>query len=700
MPLFFGLDDPLVENRNQGAESIESIEKFVSILRGQEKTAMENVVTADETSGHKIRISSFEGLDLHQYRLAKAENCRQYHECCKSGCREMVNAADIVIRQQCIPLGVLWRKCFPSKPYDCEKSQRRLLQMPVACIRFQHGLVVVQKSRSNSYSGVISEILQMNKMTLVTGNTKKEVFLEKESCQDLLKSATATSEVQRLKHVISSTHNLSQREARNLGIRNLRKRAKQVEEVTKVVRTIRSKHKYFAKVEQRVFLDSQGVDYHEYLSSDSDTESHSSSESEYECTETKDSKRTSLVPLDIEETLLGKKNSITTAYTEANVVSERGRGKDDIDVKASTAMALEILKELKFNWFALVTSLEPEFSSQGYTQEDFDNFLMDFASQLQNLELSDEELKLTEQSRVAYLDEMLVKEARSEIIVEENTENYPTDNVEVADVDGETIHLGLRRIKDKARKRARAEVEACGFFKKAGCSRPDAITKRHPDIGEVMEKMVADADIGADKWRRTGVYTFSGDTKKEKRITFRTLADKLSNHYNEKISYGTVVQLCIPRNKRKLSRKRYKGVANIKYQRARKGFNIKLNPDAKWSRSFYKCLDKLQRDGQHILLLNRDDQAGFRLDSTYTHKSSPSFTIDSPSLTTHTDFLNKHPTQLQTTSYNFSSTSTTSEVCCGVVKASAINEKNPSQHAADLKKSKSFHQYFARQMNV
>lgn len=105
----------------------------------------------------------------------------------------------------------------------------------------------------------------------------------------------------------------------------------------------------------------------------------------------------------------------------------------------------------------------------------------------------------------------------------------------------------------------------------------------------------------------------------------------------------------------------------------------------KWSRSLYKCLDKLQKDGQHILLLNCDDQAGFRLDSTYTHKSTPSLNVGSPSLTTHTDFVGKHQSQLQTTSYNFSSTTTTSEVCCRVVKASGLQGKNPPQQAADMR---------------
>lgn len=191
-------------------------------------------------------------------------------------------------------------------------------------------------------------------------------------------------------------------------------------------------------------------------------------------------------------------------------------------------------------------------------------------------------------------------------------ENDLSSNETVDDNDREAIQIKLSQIKDKARKRAQAKIEGSGLFQRKSAHRMDAIEKRHPDIGEVMEKMVPEADVGADKWRRTSVYTFSGDTKKEKRITFDSLAEKLSDHYGEKISYGTVVQLCVPRNKRRQSSKRYKVVANVKYQKPRKGFDLKFNPDM-------KCLGKLQKDGRHILLLNRDDQAGFRLDSTYTH---------------------------------------------------------------------------------
>ena len=82
-----------------------------------------------------------------------------------------------------------------------------------------------------------------------------------------------------------------------------------------------------------------------------------------------------------------------------------------------------------------------------------------------------------------------------------------------------------------------------------------------------------------------------------------------------------------------------------------------------------------------MLLLNRHDQAGFRLDSTYTHKTIPTLSIK-PTVTTRTDFLSKFPAQLQTTSYNFPKTETTR--CIGVVKASQLHEKSPSQHTDDI----------------
>ena len=161
----------------------------------------------------------------------------------------------------------------------------------------------------------------------------------------------------------------------------------------------------------------------------------------------------------------------------------------------------------------------------------------------------------------------------------------------------------------------------------------------------------------------------------------------LQEVYKRHFSYGTVVQLCIARNKRRLSSKRYHGVAKVTTRRARKGFTLKYNPDTHWSAAFYKGLNSIQlADGRDLCFLNRDDATGFRLDTLATCKQHSTPTVrGSEVLTTRTDYVNRYTSTLQTTSYNFTATKTTTEICAGVVKApTTIHPKNPCQHAADL----------------
>ena len=81
----------------------------------------------------------------------------------------------------------------------------------------------------------------------------------------------------------------------------------------------------------------------------------------------------------------------------------------------------------------------------------------------------------------------------------------------------------LKQIKDKARKRVKVDIAKEKLLKRKTRTSSKSIEKVYPDIGKVMESFAESCDIGADKWRRTGVYTFSGDPKKEKRLTFKWL---------------------------------------------------------------------------------------------------------------------------------------------------------------------------------
>ena len=117
---------------------------------------------------------------------------------------------------------------------------------------------------------------------------------------------------------------------------------------------------------------------------------------------------------------------------------------------------------------------------------------------------------------------------------------------------------------------------------------------KFPTIGKDIEDFVEENRVGADQWRRTGVFTFDGNQKKGPKVTYRRIQKYVNDKYNAKIGYGTIVQLCTVRNKRKLSAARYHSVARVTSRRARKGFAIKLNPDPHYSTSMYKGLDFIQ----------------------------------------------------------------------------------------------------------
>ena len=102
--------------------------------------------------------------------------------------------------------------------------------------------------------------------------------------------------------------------------------------------------------------------------------------------------------------------------------------------------------------------------------------------------------------------------------------------------DSDKIRAELRRIRDRAKKRAKVDIAKERFLRRKTTKSVKSVEVLFPDIGEVMEAIAESCDVGTDKWRRTGVYTFSGDPKKVKRRTFKRLQQKLSDHYGRQFS--------------------------------------------------------------------------------------------------------------------------------------------------------------------
>ncbi len=218
-------------------------------------------------------------------------------------------------------------------------------------------------------------------------------------------------------------------------------------------------------------------------------------------------------------------------------------------------------------------------------------------------------------------------------------------------------------------------------------SSTQTIAEKYPDTGKAIEDFVQDCNVGTDAWHRTGILTFDGNIKVQKKATYDRIKQTLEKKYEQTFSYGTVVELCIARNKRKKSSKRYKGLAKVTSHRARKGFSLRYNPDAHWSGALYKGLSDIQfTDGRNIFNMISDDTSGFRLDTLSTNKQYHSSTVSGNEvLTTRTHYVNKYKSVLQTTSYNITAMKTTGKICARVVKAYAFFPKHPAQHAADLK---------------
>ena len=119
-------------------------------------------------------------------------------------------------------------------------------------------------------------------------------------------------------------------------------------------------------------------------------------------------------------------------------------------------------------------------------------------------------------------------------------------------------HKKIYRRKSHARA-AKAMAEACLLRRKLP-NRVSRILKKHPNIGADIEAFVKERKIGADAWRRTGVLTFTYGKKSivnpGQKVTYSRIKEHLEEKYNHKISYRTLVQLCVARNRRKISANR------------------------------------------------------------------------------------------------------------------------------------------------
>lgn len=272
---------------------------------------------------------------------------------------------------------------------------------------------------------------------------------------------------------------------------------------------------------------------------------------------------------------------------------------DDQQYSLSDDFLIEILKKSEYNWFELVERIEAEVQENS---EGINKGVEGFYKRISQLGLSNVQLQKVDLSHSAFLaaqDDMQSEERICRVINREVVTDTESDDPEA--------YTGLKNglsktylskasidvvLKKRIAIRAKMISER---FRHRNCSkRQNRILSECPDIGDVIEEYVKDNSVGADCWRRTGVLTFDGNTKLKSKVTYESIRQHLQQVYKRHFSYGSVVHLCVARNRRHRSATRYRVVAKVTTRIARKGFNLKYNPDSHWSSALYRGLNQIQ----------------------------------------------------------------------------------------------------------
>lgn len=285
---------------------------------------------------------------------------------------------------------------FQNQRYDCQKAQRRFLQMPLVSVNVAGGVYLCEKKDEVDFDSLKNEIIR----NLPTQS--KTILMSKEEFNKILDTTESEAERNRLKHTIASAYNLSRRQASSLyNIARMQKRATDISEASQKVREIYEMHNYLAKIEQRAFLISHRVNFDSYIqtsSSESESESEDDEADSIASEECQNVNENSLdtYTLDIEnipteftscceQNYVGNEcsDSHEQIYVQCSQKQNISASKEHFDLN----FGLHVLKEVEFNRFALVEVLKTKFEIMGRSSDSLDQYIMDLTLALPNSDL-------------------------------------------------------------------------------------------------------------------------------------------------------------------------------------------------------------------------------------------------------------------------------------------------------------------------
>ena len=453
-------------------------------------------------------------------------------------CPPLLSVAQKVIENGFVQLSQAFRSAFPHVAYHSHSAKRRLLQLPLVALRVgqpQSGLSEIYLFEHFPNVNYQQFLRLLNAFHLE--KSTKKLSMSKQQLQSVLSIARSDRERECIRYTAIVASGLSATSARkHFGFEGVSKKVKGVENVIQEIEDIRSAYESIANVQEKATLAQFGIEY-----KDDSESSTGSSETDSDV----DSADVELPPESI-----------------ANFPLEK---------------MLAVLKTRQCNWFELVSTVE---------EMDIDPNCLESYYELVSSHFSEHELRLLQQSHAAYLHSekyeapQQVREAAAlngDIVSESDSDN-PDDYLPGGEA-AVVLKKKIAAIRCKCRRDRAKAVAQKNYLGRKRNKKTVGILAKFPDIGKEIERFVEERSVGVDAWRRTEVFTFDGNKQVKEKVTYSRIQKHLEQVYSHKFSYGTVVQLCVARNRRRRSAARYKGVAKVTSRRARKGFQLRYNPD-------------------------------------------------------------------------------------------------------------------------
>ena len=564
-----------------------------------EQTSKKLICNQVQKQGDSVYITNFRYLSLLEYIDARSVYCGSKHTQPCTECTAMFSIANTVVNDGYAKLSSSFKSAFPSLTYKADIARQKVLQMPLVCIRFG----TPKDGTSAWFLFEYIEGVNYNKFACFAEALVQRVHsqptIDKTEVKAILKLAQSDRERELIRYSIFKASGLSSTATRRtFGFEKMSDRSKLVESALEEARCVREAVEDLARVQDEALLRSVGI-------SVPDTTSDSESDSDSMCDDPlgfPGSPSTASVEV-CEE-------SVPLSGDELSKDSTVGTQNDDIAATAEvTALEklplVDIGMHSDWNFFNIVTMIESEVCIK-QKEKVFDSLYAKLESEI----TTDREKNMLQESYRAFLavdnkeDARIVQMINGDIVTDSESDD-PDAFLEHSVISERVKKLIAKRQKSIKRQKQRCVAKLLvkrRFLSRKISKKLHGVLKECPTIGKEIEAFVSERNVGADAWRRTGVLTFDGNRKVKEKVTYERIRKHLEEVYGRKFSYGTVVQLCIARNKRRHSAKNYKGVAKVTTRRARKGFTLKFNPDSHWSAALYKSLNWLQfTDGSDII---------------------------------------------------------------------------------------------------